>query len=355
VRDEWICAICSQKRERGRGERREFVKEFVQWVRDSKRVEIPEKKPDGKPRFPEDLDTLAGSDGRIALLYADGNNMGDLLQLMPSPASYHHFSQVLEDATRDALFSALWGTFGEEHLKDPNEPLSFEIIALGGDDIVVIVPARYGWALAVKVLEAFEHHPGIEKLQKELQGRVGSAMRRPVSLSLSAGLAIADVKYPVSFLFSLAEGLLKEAKKLAREVRTSTLCHLWLRAPVISEAGALLSSLYKREGLILTARPYSVEQAKKLTELTRSLKELPATQRHSLAEAIEKGVRVSLNYALYQAARQKDRGAQLREAFGELGKLLGPAQDGFWFWRYTDDGWKTTLLDALELIELGCV
>jgi CRISPR-associated protein Cmr2 len=235
VREEWICAICSQKRERGRGERREFVKEFVQWVRDSKRVEIPEKKPDGKPRFPEDLDTLAGSDGRIALLYADGNNMGDLLQLMPSPASYRHFSQVLEQATREALFSAIWDVFGEERLKDPNEPLPFEIIALGGDDIVVIVPARYGWALAVKVLEAFEHHPGIEKLQKELQERVGSAMRRPVSLSLSAGLAIADVKYPVSFLFSLAEGLLKEAKKLAREVRTSTLCHLWLRAPVISE------------------------------------------------------------------------------------------------------------------------
>jgi CRISPR-associated protein Cmr2 len=276
VREEWICAICSQKRERGRGERREFVKEFVQWVRDSKRVEIPEKKPDGKPRFPEDLDTLAGSDGRIALLYADGNNMGDLLQLMPSPASYRHFSQVLEQATRKALFSAMWDVFGEERLKDLNEPLPFEIIALGGDDIVVIVPARYGWALAVKVLEAFEHHRGIKKLQKELQERVGNVVHRPVSLSLSVGLAIADVKYPVSFLFSLAEGLLKEAKKLAREVHTSTLCHLWLRAPVISErAGALLSALYERQMMVLTARPYTAEQARKLTKLARSLEQLP--------------------------------------------------------------------------------
>ena len=284
VRDEWICVICSQKREHGRAERREFVKGFVQWVHENKRVDIPRKRPDGKPRFPEDLDTLAGSDGRIALLYADGNNMGDLLQLMPSPASYRHFSQVLENATRDGLFSALWAAFGEERLKDPNEPLPFEIIALGGDDIVVVVPARYGWTLAVKVLEAFEQHPGIEKLQKELQGRVGKALRRPVSLSLSAGLAIADVKYPVRFLFSLAEGLLKEAKRLAREelrrrstaerageeaqqrvkIRTSSLCHLWLRAPVLSEnAREMLEWLYEpnleyeqsREPRWLSARP----------------------------------------------------------------------------------------------------
>ncbi|SNB73725.1 Cas10/Cmr2 second palm domain-containing protein [Thermoflexus hugenholtzii] len=356
ARDEWICVICSQKREHGRGERREFVKEFVRWVYENKRVEIPEKTPDGRPRFPEDLDTLAGSDGRIALFYADGNNMGDLLQLMPSPASYRHFSRMLEQATRDALFSAIWAVFDEERLKDPGKPLPFEIIALGGDDIVVIVPARYGWALAVKVLEAFEQHPGIEKLQKELQGRVGNALRRPVSLSLSAGLAIADVKYPVSFLFSLAEGLLKEAKKLAREVHTSTLCHLWLRAPVISErADVLLSALYARQRMVLTARPYTAEQARRLAKLVHSLQQLPKAQRHSLAEALEKGVHVSLNYALYQAARQKERGAQLRKAFQELGNLLEPAMDGFWFWRWTDEGWKTALLDALELIELGAV
>jgi len=356
VRDEWICVICSQKREHGRAERREFVKGFVQWVHENKRVDIPRKRPDGKPRFPEDLDTLAGSDGRIALLYADGNNMGDLLQLMPSPASYRHFSQVLENATRDGLFSALWAAFGEERLKDPNEPLPFEIIALGGDDIVVVVPARYGWTLAVKVLEAFEQHPGIEKLQKELQGRVGNALRRPVSLSLSAGLAIADVKYPVSFLFSLAEGLLKEAKKLAREVHTSTLCHLWLRAPVISErADVLLSALYARQRMVLTGRPYTAEQARRLAKLVRSLEQLPKAQRHSLAEALEKGVHVSLNYALYEAARQKERGAQLRKAFQELGNLLEPAMGGFWFWRRTDEGWRTALLDALELIELGAV
>jgi CRISPR/Cas system-associated protein Cas10 (large subunit of type III CRISPR-Cas system) len=286
--------------------------------------------------------------------------MGELLQLMPSPASYRHFSQVLESATRDSLFAAIWTVFGEDRLKDASQPVPFEIIALGGDDVVVIVPAEYGWVLALQLLKEFENHSGIQRLEQELTKRLGeSILRRPISLTLSAGLAIADVKYPVSFLFALAEGLLKQAKKLARERRTSTLCHLWLRAPVISEkADAVLDALYKRNSrqqtAMLTARPYTREDAEKLTNLAQKLTELPTTQRHTLAEALEKGVHVSLNYALYQVARRKGQQEVLRRAFEELGRLLDPAPVGFWFWRNVpQEGWKTTLLDALELVELG--
>jgi len=351
VRDEWICAICHQKREKGRGERRGFRDEFVDWA--------AERGLTVSGNLPMDLDTLAGSDGRIALLYADGNNMGDLLQLMPSPASYRHFSRVLEKATQDALFSALLSVFGEERLKGTKEALPFEIIALGGDDIVVIVPAQYGWALALQVLHEFKRHEGIVQLEEELRQRLGDVLRHPVSLSLSAGLAIADVKYPVSFLLSLTEGLLKEAKRLAREAQTSTLCHLWLRAPIISESAKdLLESLYKRpEGpRRLTARPYTLEQACRLTHIARQLAEMSAAPRRTLAEALEKGVHVSLNSALYQAARAREAvRQQLQRAFRELGALLNdsPNAQGMWFWRREQNTeWRTSLLDALELIEL---
>jgi CRISPR-associated protein Cmr2 len=355
TKEEWLCEVCNQKRQKGRQERRDFVTAFQEWARQKQGFE-------GKFRHPEDLDTLAGAGGRIALLYADGNNMGELLQLMPSPASYRHFSQVLESATRDSLFAAIWTVFGEDRLKDASQPVPFEIIALGGDDVVVIVPAEYGWALALQLLKEFENHPGIQRLEQELTERLGeSILRRPISLTLSAGLAIADVKYPVSFLFALAEGLLKQAKKLARERRTSTLCHLWLRAPVISEkADAVLDALYKRNSqqqtAMLTARPYTREDAEKLTNLAQQLTELPTTQRRTLAEALERGVHVSLNYALYQAARRKGRQEVLLRAFEELGSLLDPTPVGFWFWRNVpQEGWKTTLLDALELIELGAL
>jgi hypothetical protein len=274
---------------------------------------------------------------------------------------------VLESATRDSLFAAIWTVFGEDRLKDASLSFPFEIIALGGDDVVVMVPAEYGWILALQLLKEFENHSGIQRLEQELTKRLGeSILRRPISLTLSAGLAIADVKYPVSFLFELAEGLLKKAKKLARERPTSTLCHLWLRAPVISEkADDIVESLYKRQNgrsqtkvMMLTARPYTLEKAKRLTELAQKLANLPATQRRTLAGALEKGVHVSLNYALYQVARRREERErnELLEALQGLGRLLDHAPDGLYFWRdVPHEGWKTTLLDALELIELGAV
>lgn len=358
VRDEWLCSICWQKRSKGRQERRDFVRAFVEWAKQTKDVDVPLKNQQGEIRFPADLDVLVGAEGKIALLYADGNNMGDLLQLMPSPASYQHFSQTLASATKESLFKAIWCVFGRERLCDPMQTLPFEIIALGGDDAVVIVPASFGWALAVQVLEEFEKHAEITKLQDEFNGRLGNALRQPVRLSLSAGVAIADVKYPVRFLFDIAEGLLKEAKRLAREKQMGTLCHLWLRAPVISEhAKGLVEELYMREDRALTARPYTSQQARTLTRLARQLFILAKSQRKSLAEAVEKGVHVSLNYALYQAARMSGNGRQqVIQAFEELGNLIGqpPVRDKFWFWnRKNGTEWRTALLDALELLELG--
>ena len=362
VRVEWLCDICYEKRNHGREGRRVFTERFIEWAKANKDIEIPQKNHEGKPRFPEDLDALADNEGRIAFLYADGNNMGDLLQLMPSPASYRHFSQVLHSATRDALFSAFWNVFGEACLKDPHRPLPFEIIALGGDDLVAIVPASCGWALAVQVLEGFEEYAGVQKLEYELNERLKDALLKAAHLSLSAGLAIADAKYPVRFLFDLAEGLLREAKRLARTTQSGTLCHLWLRAPVITEsAKILMDELYKREERYLTARPYTKDQAKELFGIAQELLMLPPSQRKSLAESVEKGIHVSLNYALYQAARiNKDRQEKIIETFEKLGTFMckNSKQESlkkFWFWQEDDQdkGWQTALLDALELIELG--
>jgi CRISPR-associated protein Cmr2 len=160
-----VCAI--NKRDKGRQERRNFWANFPRVVAPKIAGLCQENFAVQKTWKPS-----LGTGGRIALLYADGNNMGDLLQLMPSPASYRHFSQVLESATRDSLFAAIWTVFGEDRLKDASQPVPFEIIALGGDDVVVIVRAEYGWALALQVLKEFESHPGIQSSSSELSGAI---------------------------------------------------------------------------------------------------------------------------------------------------------------------------------------
>jgi len=353
-RQEFICGVCYEKRKIGRSGRRQFLDEFVQWTK-SRHTEIPKRDSEGILRIPADLDALADAEGRISLIYADGNNVGELLQIMRSPASYRHLSRTLEVATKDALFEAIWTVVGEKRLKDERKPIPFEIIALGGDDIVVIVPAQYGWALTIQILRQFECNENIRKLQEEL----ASGLDRSIRLTLSAALVVADVKYPIAFLFALAEGLLKKAKQVARERDKGVLCHLWLRSPVISEnAEDVMGILYKRsflqETVTLTARPYTWEDAWKLMYITEKLRVLPASQRRTLAESLEKGVLVSLNYALYQAARRNEQWKELLGVFRELGQLPGSGVEEVWFWRrVSSEGWKTALLDALELVELG--
>jgi len=352
-RDEWLCFICHQKRQVGREERREFVDEVADRVESLTKVKILK----GKGALPEDLDDLADREGRIALLYADGNNIGDLLQLAPSAASYRHISETLNTATREALFDAIWQVFGEKRLT--REPLPFEIIALGGDDVVVIVPASAAWRLTLHMLDNFEKHGRVQRLGEEIRERIGWSEK----LSMSAGLVIADVKYPVGFLLMLAEDLLNDAKKLAREAKTSTLCHLWLRVSVISEdAKKIIASLYERDGrgmnVRLTARPYTVEQGRRLLDIAQDLAMWPTSQRRILAESVEKGVHVSLNYALYQAARQRGKKPDLQSIYSRLKDIVansGESPDTFWFWaeKKDEDFWQTAVLDVLELIELG--
>ncbi|RLI53802.1 MAG: phosphohydrolase, partial [Candidatus Thorarchaeota archaeon] len=341
--NEWLCEICHQKRCRGRKKRSTFTDEFAKWFKCKYDQKVP-----GKPA--KDLDDLAGREGRLAFLYADGNNMGDLLQRAKTPAQYRHISEALDTAVREALFEALMEAIGRESLLQ-SQRLPFEIIAVGGDDVTVIVPAQYGWQLTLKLLEKFEKK--VKHLKEEL--------KLEKSITMSAGLVVADVKYPVRFMQRLSEGLLKEAKRLARERKTeSTLCHLWLRAPIASEdAKTVLDALYLREDKrLLTARPFTLKQACRLIGLARDLKELPPHQRRLLAEALERGVHTSLNTALYQAQRLDDEQRKtLLRTFRELGELISNGRDleRFLFWQREDDEWRTALLDALELIELGGV
>ncbi|MFA0735062.1 MAG: hypothetical protein OGMRLDGQ_001562 [Candidatus Fervidibacter sp.] len=341
--NEWLCEVCHQKRQKGRKQRGTFTQQFAEWFKRHHGQDIPE-----KPA--EDLDDLGGAERRLAFLYADGNNMGDLLQRAKTQEQYRDISEALATAVRESLFEALVEAIGKERLASASH-LPFEIIAIGGDDVTVIVPAPYGWLLAVKLLQKFEEHTQIQRLHQGMGTK----------LTMAAGLVIADVKYPVSFMQRLAEGLLKEAKRSAKEKGEGCLCHLWLRSPIASEdAKAIFHALYRRNGQQerwLTARPYTLGQAKCLTTLLCRLRDLPPSQRRLLAEALEKGVYVSLNTALYQVKRRLDKQKRMEilDAFQQLGDLITPDlnQERLLFWRQKDGKWHTALLDALELLELG--
>lgn len=344
-----LCAVCQRRDERGRGReeaiRGRFNREF--WERHRQEIQSEQ---------PEDLDTLLRSAPRkyLAFLYADGNDIGGLLRRVRSEDDYRVISNALREGTKEALYEALWQVCGEA-LRRLDRPWPFEIVSVGGDDVIVLLQAGYAWEVAVKFLELFEQNVN-DRLSRPL-GLQG----RPVTAS--CGIAIADGKYPVRYLERLAADVLKQAKKRAKanpESPQSVVSFLWLPTPIASERAEPLMEVYSRENAHLTARPYTLREAREVQEAVRRVSEWPQTTRHRWAEALMRGVFFSLNFIQYDLALQKDGrqiGNELIENLSRIIAMRNPPDQGslrFWYETRENDKtiWRTPLLDVLELAEL---
>jgi CRISPR-associated protein Cmr2 len=111
------------------------------------------------------------SNGFVAYIYADGNNMGGYIQQqIKTPEEYHEFSNDIFEATKDAVYYALAEHLTPRQLNNLSESKEqeinnqsddwihpFEIIAIGGDDVLIIVPAdkalEIGHTIGVKFEE----------------------------------------------------------------------------------------------------------------------------------------------------------------------------------------------------------
>jgi len=195
---------------------------------------------------PPDLDHLVRSARRsyVAFLYADGNDIGRLLQQVRSKEEFAALSRALEEGTQQALFKALQQACGQE-LQKNNGYWPFEIVNVGGDDVTLLIQAGYAWEVAVKFLEEFE-----ARIKVLVMDTLGYWLEGwPEKITASCGIAIADVKHPVRYLEYLASDLLKRAKREAKasaERPQSAVTFLWLPNPVAAEKAEPLMSYYQR-------------------------------------------------------------------------------------------------------------
>jgi hypothetical protein len=287
----------------------------------------------------------------LAFVYADGNDIGELLQKAKNREEYRALSQAFEKGTRNALFDTLREVCGSV-LDETGRYWPFEIVNIGGDDVTLLIQAGYAWEVAVKFLIRFE-----EEMQRHLAGR-------SEKVTASCGIAIADANYPMRYLEQLATDLLQQAKKKAKaqpDKLQSVLDFLWLPNPITSEHAEPLLSRYKYEMngelIELIARPYTLDQAKQIMEQAISASDWPRTQRHQWGAALERGLWVSLNTIHYNIARRKEEDRhQLVRLLNDVGAIIGadyPSSVARTMWQLDQDGIaRTALLDVLELAEL---
>ncbi|WP_238917854.1 hypothetical protein [Clostridium sp. YIM B02555] len=126
----------------------------------------------------------------IAVIYGDGNNMGKVVMEIQNVFEMMYFSRKTDEITKRSVYEAINETMGKD--------AKFEVIALGGDDIFIIVPAKDSFNIATKIIDKFD---------KGFNNKI----------TMSVGVVISKSNTPIASLFSIAQQKLKSAKTLIKK------------------------------------------------------------------------------------------------------------------------------------------
>lgn len=158
-------------------------------------------------RYPYDIAKLTDRNDWIAIVHADGNSLGQIVQRIGGDMEqYRRFSQLLDEATERAANAAFEKLGVREGDSYPLRP-----VVLGGDDMTVIIRGSLAIAYAQEFIRQFEYHTGREELGKIVHDATGLPY-----LTACAGIAFIKSSYPFHYGYKLAEELCSAAKHDAK-------------------------------------------------------------------------------------------------------------------------------------------
>lgn len=286
------------------------------------------------------------SNGFLSFIYADGNNMGGYIQKIKTPEEYREFSQDIFEATENSVYYALAKNLQPHHLnnlkKIDNQKRNnasvhpFEIIAIGGDDVMIIVPANQALAIAKDIGEKFEEIlaskgdrykiPPSQKQPKIHPHRYRplEATHRDTQLSTSIGVLTTSYDTPIYYANRLVNQLLKSAKKRAKELKKDgkylggTVDILTLKSVTMISSNI---EAFREDGLTvntqpklkLYATPYTLHEIGGLIETIQAFKnaEFPRSQLYQIRSLLERGKRTAILNYRYFCVRLKSNNRQL--------------------------------------------
>jgi len=306
--------------------------------------------------------------GYLAYIYADGNNMGGYIQKqIKTPEAYRQFSEDVSHATEYAVYQAInkhlqpaWHTpDAGSNRRNSGSPIlihPFEILTVGGDDVLLIVPGDQGLAIAQTLCEAFEQellrrNPNYQAAQTYDPGQI-HRYRAPdpaqnpstspqCQLSMSAGVLLTAENTPIYYADRLVSQLLKSAKRKAKALKKDgylggtvdflTLKSVTMISSNIDEfrAQGLTRDRPDQPTLKLYSAPYTLHEIGGLLETARALRasKFPPSQIYQIRSLLEEGKKTAMLNYRYFRARLKERGDILDTAF-----------DQAWCWAQSNGG-----------------
>lgn len=291
----------------------------------------------------------------VAVVHADGNGIGQLLQNLSRAGSARDylsrvakFSGALDAAGRGAYERAA------AEVPDVNGVKPIIPIIIGGDDLTVVVPGRHALRFTRRYLEAFDYLTG-----KGILAKLAPAGR----LSASAGIAAVKPHYPFSSAYVLAEELADSAKRVKREVDepASALDFHLLYDRGTSSLGALRDLLrVDADRTRLFCRPYVVTGVSGASgwAATHAIATLDARVEKLKASDPDDPTRRAISRSQISSVRATLRdGVRVATARANIVGRRHPAFSGLFDGAHTlfaDDGNEqyTRLLDAMDVVEL---
>lgn len=375
--DELLCVSCVKKRTRDREIKTEIRKEISRLIEQPNQEQQTSQKLWNRLLFgvkdilgefkgkrldrPEDLNTLgemSSPSNYIAVIYADGNNMGTIIDHFDIE-ELQCFSNAVDEAIYQAVIQAMRGPLWPS----PNDAcFPFDVLLLGGDDLVMVTTADRALDAVMTITKAFtqafcdnQNTIGIQPLIKKLTGQD--------SPTLSVGVAFVHAKFPFATSLEVAESALKFAKKGLAKLRQADVSPQGMVNFMVVHSSNTLDfkavyqqELYsEKERLHRTLRPYTVEKMAYLIEaVRRNLHGIPTTKLHQIREALFLDSRQRAALATFAALvrakeREKDDIFKVVEHFAEqAGSNLN---DYPWYAVKEKDevSYYTPLLDAIEL------
>jgi len=216
-------------------------------------------------QFPSEMDAIANENNKIAIIHADGNKMGLMLQQMNKDLKgksdddiqkvFKTFSTAITNSTNDAVKKAFEDTFSQE-----NETIKFRPIVIGGDDVTVICDADKALEFTQAYLKAFENNT--KKNFKE-----AGLSQYAEKLTACAGISFCNKKFPFHYAYDLAEHLCSYAKEESNREASCLVSHNIQSSYVEDYRTYIEQELTTKEGVKLLCAPYYTEQEPKIDTL----------------------------------------------------------------------------------------
>ncbi|NJN87947.1 MAG: type III-B CRISPR-associated protein Cas10/Cmr2 [Leptolyngbyaceae cyanobacterium SL_7_1] len=307
------------------------------------------------------LREIAAADpqGFVGYIYADGNNMGQYIRdEIKTPAQYEQFSNDIFEATEQSVYQAIAHHLTPYHYTPDSRSNRtnsnsvwihpFEIITIGGDDVLLIVPANQALAIAQTIGEKFEEilvakdryqikdpsqnpQPPQATSRQIHRYKPTDAPPSQSCLSISSGVLITAVDTPIYYADKLVNQLLKSAKKTAKHLREKgyyggTVDFLTMKAVTMISSNI---TAFRNEGLIvrfperqqelkLYAAPYTLHELGGLLKTAKAVQisGFPRSQLYQIRSLLELGKRTSiLNYRYFRMRLKPENQALLQDQF----------------------------------------